>query len=359
MLLALMALFLSSCSRCGEPSHPQINAEKFKGKTLNILCWEGYADEKFTKGFEQQYNVKVKGTYFATSEELVVHLQVDTVGYDIVTPSPDMAQKLVETGLVQPIDLSKVYEYNNLAEPLRSMRDVVKGGDTYGVPFTYGPDYLVYNADVLKEVPHSWLVLCDPRYKGKVALWDDVSTIYLIAILLGYDDNDNQAIYNLKEEQLANIKRKFADFRRNQPIYWTSAQELNALMRNNKVVVAVGWPLTPSQLRKEGINIKGVIPEEGATGWIDRLMIPTAAPNKELAELWIDYITRPQNMAKVAATVGYSVAHHGASSYLTAEELELTQMDNADYYFKNLNWWHYVKDRKHYNEVWNDMKKGL
>lgn len=359
-LFALSTLLISSCIEGREPSAlSKAPPEKFKGKTLNILCWEGYADEKFTKTFEQQYNVKVKGTYFSSSDALIVRLQEDGSVYDIVTPSTDMAQKLVETRLVQPIDLAKIYEYNNLAEPLRSMQDVVKDGHTYGVPFTYGPDYLVYNADLIKEVPNSWSVLQDPRYKGKVALWDDVSSIYLMAILLGYDDPDEQTIYNLSDEQLENIKRKFADFRSNLPKYWTSAEELNALMRDQKVVVAVGWPLIPSQLQKEGINIRGVIPEEGATGWIDRLMIPTAAPNKELAELWIDYITRPQNMAKVATTVGYNVAHHGASAYLTPEELEFTDMKNADYYFKTLNWWHYVKDRKHYNEVWNDMKNGL
>jgi spermidine/putrescine-binding protein len=330
---------------------------KFKGQTLNILCWEGYADPKFAKPFEDMYGVTVKGSYFGSSDELIAKLQAGGGEvYDLVTPSPDMAQKLVETGLVQPIDLSKVSEFNNLAPQLRAMQDVVKDGKTYGVPFTWGPDYLVYNADVIKEEPTSWNILFDPKYKGKVALWDDISSLYLAGILLGFDKPDKTAVYNMTEDQLALVKKKLMSLKPNVRKYWASAGDLNDMMKNKEVVAAVGWPLTPATLKKDSLNIRGIIPAEGATGWIDRLMITASTKNKELAELWIDYITKPENIAKVASVTGYSVAHDGAKAHLTADELELTQMNNTAYYFERLNWWNYVKDRKRYNEVWNEVK---
>ena len=49
----------------------QPDSIRFKGQTLNILCWEGYADPQFTKGFEDKYGVTVAGTYFGSSDELV------------------------------------------------------------------------------------------------------------------------------------------------------------------------------------------------------------------------------------------------------------------------------------------------
>jgi spermidine/putrescine-binding protein len=360
MLALSLTLFALSCAeKKSESTEGAVNTADFKGKTLSILCWEGYADAKFTKAFEEKYGCTVKGVYFGSSDELIAKL---TAGggevYDIVTPSPDMAQALVEKDLVQPIDLSKITQYDSLASKLRAMQDVVKDGKTYGVPFTWGPDYLVYNADVIKEEPKSWDVLFDAKYKGKIALWDDISSLYLAGILLGYDKADKGAIYNMNEEQMAAAKKKLMDLKPNVKKYWVTAGELDNMMKNKEVVAAVGWPLTPASLKKEGMNIKGIIPSEGATGWIDRLMITKSTANKDLAVAWIDYITQPDNLAKVAEVTNYSVAHEGAAKFLTPELQEITQMNNTSYYFEKLNFWQYVKDRKRYNEVWNEVKGG-
>lgn len=360
-LVALSLLvMLSSCG--GGKSEKDSTATataNFAGKTLNILCWEGYADELFTKPFEEKYGCKVKGTYFGSSDELISKL---TAGggevYDIVSPSADMAQALIEQGLVQPIDLTKITHYDSLAPKLRAMQDVIKDGKVYGVPFTWGPDYLVYNADEVKD-PDSWMIFFDPKYKGKIALWDDISSLYLAGIWLGFDKQDKSALYNMTEEQLAAVKAKLLELKPHVRKFWVTAGELNNLMKNKEVVAAVGWPLTPATLSKEGLNIKGIVPKEGATGWIDRLMITKTSPNVELAHLWIDYITKAENMAKVAEVTNYSVANPGAARYLSPEKLELTQMNNTNYYFERINFWQYVKNRKRYNEVWNEVKGGV
>lgn len=356
--LAFIAFSCGSEKKAESTTTETVNTADFKGKTLSILCWEGYADAKFTKAFEDKYGCTVKGVYFGSSDELIAKL---TAGggevYDIVTPSPDMAQALVEKDLVQPIDLSRITQYDSLAAKLRSMQDVVKDGKTYGVPFTWGPDYLVYNADVVKD-PTSWQVLFDPKNKGKIALWDDISSLYLAGILLGYDKPDKGGIYNMTEEQLAAVKKKLMDLKPQVRKYWATAGELDNMMKNKEVVAAIGWPLTPATLKKDGMNVKGIIPSEGATGWIDRLMVTKSTQNKDLAIAWIDYITQPENLAKVAEVTNYSVASEGANRFLSPELQEITQMNNTSYYFEKLNFWQYVKNRKRYNEIWNEIKSG-
>lgn len=330
---------------------------KFKGKILKILCWEGYADDKFTKPFETQTGIKISKTYFSSSDELIKKLtETENGNYDIITPSPDLAQALVERDLVQSIDLKHIIHYDSLADRLRAMQDVVKDGETYGVPFTWGPDYLVYNADIVKEEPTSWNVMFDPKYKGKVSLWDDVSSIYLAGILNGDAKADKAQIYNMNDIQLEAAKKKLLTLKPSIYKFWSSAGELTDLMRSKKVVIAVGWPLIPATLKSEGMNIKGIIPKEGATGWIDRLMIPQNATNKELAEQWIDYITKPENMALVAEVTGYSVSNSNAARYLSPEQLEITQMNNVQYYFDKLNFWRNVRNRKKYSLIWDEVR---
>src|SRR5262245_18475419 len=101
---------------------PEDPATKFKGKTLNLFVWEGYADPKFTKGFEEKYGVTVKGTYFGTSDELIAKLKSSKGVYDIISPSTDVARTLVESGLVDAVDLGKITAYRDLAQVLRDMK---------------------------------------------------------------------------------------------------------------------------------------------------------------------------------------------------------------------------------------------
>jgi len=223
------------------------------------------------------------------------------------------------------------------------------------VPFTWGPDYLIYDADVIKEEPKSWNIFFDPKYKGKVSLWDDISNIYLIGQVLGLDKADPAALYNMTDAELAQVKKKLIELKPQVRKYWATAGELNDLFKNKEVVLAVGWPLTPATLNKEGRNLKAVIPEEGATGWIDRLMISAGSKSKELAELYLDYVTQPKAMALVAEATNYNIANSKAGEHMSAE-LKKVYMADTDAYFKRLNFWRHVKNRKGYNELWNEVK---
>jgi spermidine/putrescine-binding protein len=354
--LLVIAGLVSSCGKKAEEAKT-VDLAALKGSTLNILAWEGYADASFTKAFEEKYGVTVKGTYFGSSDELVSKLQSGGgTSYDVITPSSDVAGYIVESGLVEPIDETQIAAWKSLSPVLIGMKDVQKDGKTYGMPFTWGPDYLIYDADVIKEAPTSWDLFMDPKYKGKIALYDDISTIYLAAQMLGYDKTDQSVLYNMTEEQLAACKAKLVAMKPQVRKNWASAGELDNLFKNKEIVAAVGWPLTPANLNKQGMNIKSVIPKEGATGWIDRLMIVKDAKNKQLAQLWLDYVSSPKVMAQVAEFTQYYVSNPEANALLTPETQKLMDVASMDSMFKTLNFWQPVKNRKRYNEIWSEVK---
>jgi putative spermidine/putrescine transport system substrate-binding protein/spermidine/putrescine transport system substrate-binding protein len=336
-LVALSSLFILSCNsnnkHAEENQATQPDSTRFKGQTLNILCWEGYADPKFTKGFEDKYGVKVAGTYYGSDDELVSKLQNGgTSSYDIISPSCDVASYLVDAGLVQPIDTGKISQWKNLSPYLTGMKDLVRKNDVYGVPFCWGPDYLIYDANVMAEPPASWNILMDPKFRGKVSIQDDIVSIYMAGQMLGIDKNDKAALYNMSDDQLKQCKDLLVKMKPQIRKYWATAGELDNLFKNKEVVLALGWPLTVGDLNKEGGNLKAVVPQEGATGWIDRLMITKDSKNKDLAELYLDYITQPQNMALVAEVTYYSVAHPEALNYLPDS---IKSISNQSQYFEH------------------------
>src|SRR5499427_825886 len=222
-----------------------------KTPTLNLLVWEGYADPSYVKAFEDANHCKVTASYMGSSDDLVSKLRGGSAGtYDVISPSSDVANMIVTAGLAAPLDLSRTPSYGQLSPQLASLSLVRAQGKVFGVPFMWGPDPLIYDTSVFAQAPDSWSVLWDPKLKGKVSVWDDLSTVYMAAQILGYDQPDPSHLYNLTDEELAAVKKKLIELKPNVRKIWSTGGELTNLFQNHEIVLAMGWPLNTNDLKK-------------------------------------------------------------------------------------------------------------
>ena len=341
--VVLLSSFLLSCSK--------------KQPALNLLVWEGYADPSYVKAFEEQCHCKVSASYMGSSDELVAKLRGGSASnYDVISPSSDVATMIAMNGLAAPIDLSKVPSYTQLAPQLTSLPLVRANGQVYGVPFMWGPDPLIYDTTVFKTAPDSWNVLWDAKYKGKISVWDDLSTVYMTAQVLGYDKPLPDQLYNLSDEQLDAVKKKLLELKPNIRKMWSTGGELTNLFQNHEVVAAMGWPLMTNQLRKIKYPVGETIPKENTTGWIDHLMITSASENKELAYKFLEFMIQAETQKKVTDVTGYTPANPQAAKFMTPDEQKNLHLDDVDNYQKRLYFWQNVPRRAKYNEIWNEVK---
>jgi spermidine/putrescine-binding protein len=328
-----------------------------KTPSLNLLVWEGYADPSYIKAFEEQCGCKVSASYMGSSDELVAKLRGGSASnYDVISPSSDVATMIATTGLAAPLDLTKLPSYGQLAPKLTSLPLVRANGEVYGVPFMWGPDPLIYDTTVFTAPPASWNVLWDAKYKGKISVWDDLSTVYMAAQVLGYDKPSPDQLYNLSDEQLEAVKKKLLELKPNVRKMWSSGGELTNLFQNHEVVAAMGWPLMTNQLRKSGYPAGETIPQENTTGWIDHLMITAASENKELAQKFLEFMIQAQTQKKVADVTGYTPANPRAAQLMTEDQRKSLHLDDVDNYQKRLYFWQNVPRREKYNEIWNEVK---
>ncbi len=328
-----------------------------KTPTLNLLVWEGYADAAFVKAFEEQHHCKVSASYMGSSDELVAKLRGGSAGnYDVISPSSDVATSIASAGLAAPLDLSKVPAYGQLSPQLTSLPLVRVKGQVFGVPFMWGPDPLLYDTTVFHQPPESWNVLWDPKYRGKISVWDDLSTVYLAGQILGYDKPDPSQLYNLSDEQLEAVKKKLLELKPNIRKMWSTGGELTNLFQNHEIVAAMGWPLMTNQLRKINFPVGETIPKENTTGWIDHLMITAGSENKDLANEFLEYMIEAQTQKKVTDVTGYTPANPQAAQFMTADEVKSLHLDDVDKYQKRLYFWQNVPRRAKYNEIWNEVK---
>jgi spermidine/putrescine-binding protein len=343
LFLLSILLFCGSCTK--------------KTATLNLLVWEGYADPAFVKAFEEAHHCKVSASYMGSSDELVAKLRGGSAGnYDVISPSSDVATSIAAANLAAPLDLAKIPSHAQLSPQLTSLPLVRVKGAVYGVPFMWGPDPLIYDTTVFAQPPESWNVLWDAKYRGKVSVWDDLSTVYMAAQVLGYDKPDASQLYNLTDEQLDAVKKKLLELKPNIRKMWSTGGELTNLFQNHEVVAAMGWPLMTNQLRKINFPVGETIPKENTTGWIDHLMITAGSENQDLAYQFLEYMIEAKTQKKVTDVTGYTPANPQAAQLMTSDEVKSLHLDDVDNYQKRLYFWQNVPRRAKYNEIWNEVK---
>jgi spermidine/putrescine transport system substrate-binding protein len=328
-----------------------------KQDQLGLLVWEGYADPSFVHAFEEDNHCKVSASYMGSSDDLVAKLRGGSASnYDVISPSSDVATSIARTGLAEPLDLAKIPTYSQLSRKLRDLPLVKGNGQTFGVPFMWGPNPLLYDTTAFPQAPDSWAIFWDPKYKGKISVWDDLSTLYMAAQLLGYDKPDPSQLYNLSDEQLSAVKQKLLALKPNVRKLWSTGGELSNLFENHEVIAAMGWPLMTNQLSQANFPIAETIPKENTTGWIDHLMITKASPHKELAYAFLEYMVQAQTQKKITDVTHYTPANPGSAQFMTDAEKKGLHLDDADAYMQRIYFWQDVPRRAKYIEIWNEVK---
>src|SRR5262249_13569392 len=211
--------------------------------------------------------------------------------------------------------------------PLVHVKDQV-----YGVPFTWGPNPMIYDTTAFPQPPVSWGVFWDPKYRGKISVWDDLSTMYMAAQVLGFDKSSPNQLYNLSDEQLEAVKKKLLELKPNVRKMWTTGAELTNLFQNHEIVAGMGWPLNTADLKKVNFPVAETIPKENTTGWIDHLMITSASKHKDLAVQFLEYMIESRTQKTVTDVTGYDPANPQAAEFMTGEQKKSLNLDNGNQY---------------------------
>ena len=136
---------------------------------LNLIAWNGYTEDgsvdknfDWVTPFEDQSGCNVTVKYADTSDEMVTLMrQGGGATYDGVSASGDASNRLIAGGDVGAVDPSLFPDLANVIAPLSptdgtNNAHYVVDGNVYGTPWMYGPNFLMYNTDVVKPAPTSW-----------------------------------------------------------------------------------------------------------------------------------------------------------------------------------------------------------
>lgn len=324
---------------------------------LRIAGWDVYADPLHSDktigyaSFEQETGVKIQFTPLKNLDDIVSAAESD-VEYDIFIISNEGIRQLHDMGLVSPLDLAALPNYQNLHHNLKYSEWSQFASKVYAVPWAWGPTGLMYDKDVISN-PDSWNILWDPKYAGKVGMWDDVSMIWVTALSLGYTN-----VYSLTKTQLKAVKEKLYAFNNNAAYYYKGGDEEIELAKQGKLVAYNSWYDPSSRLSAEGKNFAMTIPREGAVGMFDSYMLSKKSKLNKISHQFINHQISPAIQYQMVKNTGLAPANIEALRLFKPSEIKALHLDDPDYFNRMLLWDHMPR-KNLYDEVLTDVRNDF
>lgn len=344
VILALLALMISCAPKAG--------GKQQLAKELHVYNWSEYIDPQIYADFEKEFGVKVIEDTFASNEDLLAKLQAGASGYDLIVPSDYMVAIMIELNLLAELNYDNIPNFQNIWDKFRD--PPYDPGNKYSVPYQWGTSGIGYNLDMFEEPPDSWAYLFDPvyasAYAGKMSMLNDSrETIGAALKYLGYSLNSTD-VQQLEEAKQLLIQQK-------QWVKTYDSEGFEDLLAAGETVIAHGWSGDFFQAAVEAPQIWYVIPGEGATIWADNLCIPKTAPSQYTAEVFINYLLRPEVGAKVSNYTWYASPNKAAEKYINAEILEDPAIYPPAEVMDKLEFIHDVGEATPvYDRIWTEIK---
>lgn len=315
-------------------------------------------------------NVTVIYDKFDTNESMLSQLQMGGRTYDLICPSDYIIQKMIREDLIQPYDEGSTPNYDQYVSPfvLEKIDSISVDGEQgivgrYARGYMWGTLGLLYNpgfssvkergitpVEMAKDM-HSWLSLWEDKYDNLLAIKDSMRDTYAVGIMKAYDQDFtidgksyegfstllekhesgeyDDTTYNQKVSEIFNlcddttlerVGYELQDLRDNAYGFEVDSGKTD-MAQGKKFAINVAWSgdaafamdqadeINEASEGQEGFEptiLKYSLPDTGANIWFDGWVIPKNAPNKKLAQEFVDFLSMPANAAINMNYIGYT-----------------------------------------------------
>ncbi len=302
-LTAALVLALSSIltlSACGGNENENV---------VRVYNWGDYIDEEVISMFEEETGIKVIYDTFETNEEMYPKIAAGGVDYDVICPSDYMIEKMLANNLLQEINYDNIPNISNIDPSVLEMALTYDPSNKYSVPYTYGTLGIIYNKALIDDEITSWADLWNEEYSGNILMYNSPRDLFTAPLkMLGYSLNSTseaelREATDLLLEQKPLVQRYVMD-------------QIKDSLISESASIAMAYSGEVLLLQESNPNLEYVIPKEGTNYFIDAWVIPTCAENKENAEAWIDFLSRPDIAFMNFEYITYATPNLGAQEQM-------------------------------------------
>ena len=327
MMVALMAL--SSCT-------------EDRSQVLKVYNWSNYIDEDVIPEFEQWYEeqtgepIRVIYQTFDINETMLAKIEKGHEDFDLTCPSDYIIERMLNSGLLLPLDFASLPEGMNYIENNRSpyvekvFREINPEIDAndYSVAFMWGTTGILYNRKyVTDEEASSWEIIRNPKFADRIFIKDAPRDVYgpVLIHLNAENLRDGsvtlqQLMLDSSDESIAAVEAFMKDVK--EGVAGWEADFGKEQMTQERGYVSLNWSGDAVWAIEEangiGVDLRYVVPKEGSNVWFDGWVIPKYARNVKAATYFIDFMCRPDIAIRNMDVTGY-VSANGDMSVLESQ----------------------------------------
>ena len=268
---------------------------------LNALVWCDHADPNLLKPFEDANGIKVNVKEFeGTGAGLAIIEQSRPGDWDVMVIDSIDIRRGVERGLFEALPDDQLPIADLFPQVVMDQHTKIDG-KRYGITEKFGYNTIGFNkAKVDVADMDSLAVLTDPKYKGRIAIYDYyLPVIGMAAMAIG------KKTAELTEADLPAIKEVLLKMKANAKAVTDVVASQTALATGEADILVGGGEFVTAGIAKENPDLDFSIPKEGAVLWSQSLAMFKDSQNKDMALKFIQYIMSPEGQARLATSSCY------------------------------------------------------
>jgi spermidine/putrescine-binding protein len=288
---------------------------------ITYYTWAGYDVPDFHKSYDAKYGGEPNYSFFSDSEEAYQKLRQ---GFhpDVAHPCLPHVKRWKESGLLRPIDPSRIAAWQDLIPAMRDNAGLQFDDSHWIVPWEWGASSLIYRSDKITTAAETYALLIDPANKGKVAIPDNTDEMAMLASLLArvkdpYDlsDADYEAVGAMMKQLVGQSR-----------FLWSDPTAAGQSVASGEVTLLWGWPNTWADLVKNGTPVKFMQkPAEGMITWMCGFALIEGAEGSE--DEAYDFINASLEPAAGKALIEkYGYGHSNLKSFAEVDPKRLEQL---------------------------------
>ena len=287
--------------------------------TVRVLNWPDYIEPSVLQDFEKEFKVRVVYDIFASNDDLQAKLRGGGTPYDVVFPTANAVPAMAAKGLLGKLDKASLKNIANIDPRVDATLRAWDKDGAYSLPYMWYTVGIAWNPKLTaKAYPgremDALTNVFDPEVAKRfqscgIGVVDSASDVVPLAAMFAgqrkWDGKNSTAAAAQVLDRLAGTVKVIP-----------TDQYIDSLA-TGKICVAIGFSgdAVQAQAKARGM-VEYRVPTDGGLLAIDAMAIPANAKNKREAHLFIDYLMRPQVIAKISNTVGYANANAKAGEFM-------------------------------------------
>jgi spermidine/putrescine transport system substrate-binding protein len=285
------------------------------GDRVVLATWPNYHDPANFEAFTELTGAAVQVNVFGSNEEMLAKLQAGATGWDVFVPTNYTITTYVSEDLIEPLDLSKIGNFDKSAFDPRFADAGSVDGVSYAMPKDWGTTgYVVNTKHTGGKTLTSWKEFFDitkTDFTGRTMVHDyQLTTIGNALKYFGYSFN------SIDPSELADAEKLLIDVK---PHLFAISSDYQPALRNGDAWMSMAWTGDGKQLNTDLPEMSYILGKEGGEIWSDYYAIPKGAPHQEAGYALINFLLDPAVNAKEVLAHGYPVADSRVNALLPAE----------------------------------------